>query len=65
MTDGLDTTQLLTVSQVSQRLQIKKSTVYLYATVGKIPCVKIGKLVRFDPVVLEMWLKRQRVRVSG
>jgi excisionase family DNA binding protein len=47
---------LLTVKTLSQRLQIKPSTLYVWANQGKIPCRKIHGLVRFDPTDIDRWL---------
>jgi excisionase family DNA binding protein len=47
---------LLTVKALSQRLQIKPSTLYAWASLGKIPCQKIHGLVRFDPTEIDRWL---------
>jgi excisionase family DNA binding protein len=47
---------LLTVNALSQRLQIKPSTLYAWANHGKIPCRKIHGLVRFDPTDIDRWL---------
>jgi len=47
---------LLTVKALSQRLQIKPSTLYAWANQGKIPCRKIHGLVRFDPIDIDRWL---------
>ncbi len=47
---------LLTVNARSQRLQIKPSTLYAWASQGKIPCRKIHGLVRFDPTEIDRWL---------
>jgi excisionase family DNA binding protein len=47
---------LLTVNALSQRLQIKPSTLYAWASHGKIPCRKIHGLIRFDPTEIDHWL---------
>jgi len=47
---------LLTVKALSQRLQIKPSTLYAWASHGKIPCRKIHGLVRFDSGEINHWL---------
>ena len=47
---------LLTVKNLSQRLQIKPSTLYAWVRHGKIPCRKIHGLVRFDPIEIDRWL---------
>ena len=46
----------LTVTALSQQLQIKPSTLYAWASHGKIPCRKIHGLVRFDPTEIDRWL---------
>ncbi len=48
---------LLTVKDVSARLNIKPSTLYLWAAQGKIPCRKIHGLLRFDPDAITQWLR--------
>jgi len=47
---------LLTVKALSQRLQITPSTLYAWASQGKIPCRKIHGLVRFAPAEIDCWL---------
>ena len=47
---------LLTVKDLSARLSIKPSTLYLWAAQGKIPCRKIHGLLRFDPEAITAWL---------
>ena len=47
---------LLTVKHLSQRLQIKPSTLYAWVRHGKIPSRKIHGLVRFDPTEIDCWL---------
>jgi excisionase family DNA binding protein len=47
---------LLTVKAVSERLQVKPSTVYLWAAQGTIPHLKLGRLLRFDRDEIEHWL---------
>ena len=47
---------LLTVKQLSDWLNIKPSTLYLWAAQGKIPCRKIHGLIRFDPDAITAWL---------
>ena len=44
----LGLTMLLTIKDLSAWLNIKPSTLYLWAAQGKIPCQKIHGLIRFD-----------------
>jgi excisionase family DNA binding protein len=48
---------LLTIKDLSRQLNIKPSTLYLWAAQGKIPCQKIHGLIRFDPEAITMWLR--------
>ena len=47
---------LLTVKDVSAWLNMKPSTLYLWAAQGKIPCRKIHGLIRFDQEEIHQWL---------
>ena len=47
---------LLTIKDLAARLNIKPSTLYLWAAQGKIPCRKIHGLIRFDPDAIAAWL---------
>jgi len=53
--------RLLTPQQVADLLQVHVKTVYQWATEGKLPAIRLGsgirKTVRFDPAVLEAYLK--------
>ena len=48
---------LFTIKDLSVRLNIKPSTLYLWAAQGKIPCQKIHGLIRFDPDAITAWLR--------
>ena len=47
---------LLTVKDLSPWLNMKPSTLYLWAAQGKIPCRKIHGLIRFDQEEIRQWL---------
>ena len=48
---------LLTIKELSRQLNIKQSTLYLWAKQGKIPCQKIHSLIRFDADAIAVWLR--------
>ena len=56
---------LLTVKELSAQLQIKVSTLYVWAAQGKIPCRKIHGLVRFDATEIDHWLSSFSSPQSG
>ena len=51
---------LMTVKELSQWLQVKPSTLYVWAEHGMIPHLKLGRLVRFDHDEIERWLQTHR-----
>ena len=48
---------LLTIKDLSAWLNIKPSTLYLWAAQGKVPCQKIHGLIRFDRERVIEWLE--------
>ena len=55
------TPSLLTVKDMATRLQVKDKTVYAWASQGKIPCVKVNGVIRFDAKEIEHWLQHCHV----
>ncbi|MEO7861414.1 MAG: helix-turn-helix domain-containing protein [Nitrospirales bacterium] len=51
---------LMTVKEVSQWLQVKPSTLYVWAEQGMIPHLKLGRLLRFEHDEIDMWLQAHR-----
>jgi excisionase family DNA binding protein len=45
------------VTWLSEFLGVSKSWVYQATSSGVIPCVRIGALVRFDPLVIKAWVR--------
>ncbi|MGD0624825.1 MAG: helix-turn-helix domain-containing protein [Thermodesulfobacteriota bacterium] len=50
----------LNLDEISQYLNIKKSTVYSWAESGVIPCFKIGRLLRFKLDEVDHWIEDHR-----
>jgi excisionase family DNA binding protein len=48
---------LLTIKELARQLQIKPSTLYAWAAQGKIPCLKIHRLLRFRPEEVTRWVE--------
>ena len=51
---------LWTPDQVATYFGLRKSTIYAWVEAGRLPYLKIGRLLRFDPRMLEDWAARQR-----
>jgi excisionase family DNA binding protein len=52
--------QFLTVQEVSRYLGIKPATLYSKVEARKIPCYKFGRLVRFRPEDIQVWVENHR-----
>src|SRR5713101_7943930 len=52
---------LLTVKELANQLHIKPSTLYAWAGRGRIPCLKLHGLVRFERDEIEHWVASFRV----
>ena len=50
-----------TVKDMAARLQVKDKTIYAWVSRGKIPCVKVNGVIRFDPEAIEHWLQHCHV----
>ena len=48
---------IMTIEEVAAYLKIPKSTVYILAQDGKIPCQKVGRQWRFHKEALDQWVK--------
>ena len=54
--------RLLNAREAAEYLGLKEQTVRQWASMGKLPKVKLGgKCLRFDVVELNVWLDSQRV----
>jgi len=57
----INTRHLLTIQQAAQITGISITTLYKWVSHRKIPYIKMGRLVKFDPLKLEEWIKQQTV----
>lgn len=52
--------QLLKPEEVATMLQLKRKTVVTMAREERLPCVRIGRFVRFDPDEIRRWINDHR-----
>ena len=52
---------LLSLKEAARHLNISPHTLYTMVSQRRIPFVKIGRLVKFDPAALERWIKEQTI----
>jgi excisionase family DNA binding protein len=59
--------QLLTIDQLAEQLGTSTRHVRRLVAERRVPYLKVGKFVRFDPAEIAVWLDRSRVagRPSG
>lgn len=51
--------QLLTVKELAEVLRVHTQTIYEWMVNGKIPYIKLGRAVRFDPEAINQWLSEE------
>lgn len=51
----LTASQLLTAEQVGDRWQVPKAHVYRLARDGRLPCVRVGRYMRFTVAAIDAW----------
>jgi excisionase family DNA binding protein len=56
---------ILDIEELSERLKVPKSTIYKWAREKKIPCLKLGKHIRFIESDIDQWLKSKEVFSHG
>lgn len=61
----MKTDQFYTVRTLAEKLAITPMTVYRLVDRGKLPAVKIGKSLRFNPVAIDAFLETVRVGPAG
>ena len=52
-------TTLIGVREAAKRLDVPLSWIYRWNREGKLPSVRIGKYLKFDPVKLELWIRER------
>jgi excisionase family DNA binding protein len=48
---------LLTVDQLSELLAASPKSIYAWVKQGRLPVVRLGASVKFDPFVIAKWLR--------
>ena len=52
--------KLLTPKELSETLQVGRSTIYQWVNYGFVPYVKIGSIIRFREADIEKWLNNRK-----
>jgi excisionase family DNA binding protein len=57
--------KLLGIKEVSEILNVKPATLYQWAELGQIPCMKLNGALRFDIEEIMKWVKSCKKEVSS
>jgi len=61
----MKTDQFYTVRTLAEKLALTPMTIYRMVDQGKLPAVKIGKSIRFNPQAIDAFLETVRVGPGG
>ena len=61
VSNGLIGRRLLTVRETAQYLGLDVDTVYRKARLREVPCVKVGRALRFDVKALERFIEEHTI----
>jgi excisionase family DNA binding protein len=56
---------ILDINEVSEQLKVPKKTIYKWIREKKIPCLKLGKHLRFIESDIDQWLRSKEVFSHG
>lgn len=56
--------KLLDIIEISQLIGISPSTIYKMTHKKRIPFVKVGRLVKFEPSKIMEWLEKNSINVG-
>ncbi len=59
------TSTLLTYGQTAQLLGVAQTTLRRWVMERRIPFIKLGRSVRFNPAEIDQWLVDQSIPVGG
>ncbi len=51
---------LLRPEDVAEILNVSRKTVVVMAREARIPCIRVGRLIRFDPNEISRWIGKNR-----
>ena len=57
--------RLITIDELSASWSVPKATLYNWVNQGRLPYVKLGRSLRFDPVAIEEFREQSTMSVAG
>jgi excisionase family DNA binding protein len=61
----MKTDRFYTVRTLAEKLAVKPLTIYRLIRDGKLPAMKIGRSIRFDPADIDAFLQTVRIKPEG
>jgi excisionase family DNA binding protein len=58
------TKRFITLDELSIYLSLSKNTIYSWVNQGKIPYHKVSRLLRFDLIKIDEWMKEKGIPMS-
>lgn len=58
------TKRYVTLGELSVYLSLSKNTIYSWVNQQRIPFYKVSRLLRFDLIEIDEWMKAQEVRIG-
>jgi excisionase family DNA binding protein len=62
VSNGVIARRLLTVREAAQFLGLEVDTVYKKSRLREVPCVKVGRALRFDVKALEQYIEQHSIQ---
>ena len=57
--------KLMDINEVSELIGLSQSAIYKMVNTKRIPYVKVGRLVKFEPSKIKLWIKQNSVDISN
>lgn len=55
---------MVDIHALAKELNVSESWIYFQVAQKKIPCVRLGRSIRFDPGEIHKWLETKRIGVN-
>jgi excisionase family DNA binding protein len=62
---GLGAAELIDINELSERWRIPKAALYNWVSQGRLPYVKLGRCIRFDPTELQTFVNQGKMISAG
>ena len=57
--------KLVSIKEIAEMLGVKPSTLYQWAELGQVPCIKLNGCLRFNPADISDWIESCKKGVTS